>query len=400
MKKGKRVLLLTLFFASMMCFKFCKQIETKSKSSNVTGRDEILFNKDKQLKAKNFDTIIDKKKIKLYWIENENIKVAISNYGGRIIGLWTLNKDGEYSDVVVGMGSIHDYINSSEPYFGALIGRVANRISKGKFTINEKEYLVPINNGKNTLHGGNGGFHNVVWDAKQTNDTTLFLSYLSPNMEEGFPGNLKTKVTYSLIDGNTVKMEYEAATDKTTIVNLTNHAFFNLNGEGSGTILNHTLQIYADKFTPVDKDLIPTGELKDVSRTPFDFRSPRTIGERIDAEKEQLINGGGYDHNYVLSKIKINGMSHAATAIGDRSGIRMDVYTQEPGLQFYSGNFMQGKNQFKSGAKDEYRTAFALETQHFPDAVNKKNFPPIILDPRRKYHSVSLYRFSIDKELE
>jgi aldose 1-epimerase len=225
----------------------------------------------------------------------------------------------------------------------------------------------------------------------------LVFTYASPDGEQGFPGNLNVKVTYSITDNNAVKMEYQSTTDKTTIVNLTNHAFFNLNGEGSGTILNHELQIYGDKFTPVDEGLIPTGELKSVKNTPFDFTSKHKIGERIETNDEQLKFGKGYDHNYVLNTTKKDGFIHAATITGDVSGITLDIYTEEPGLQFYSGNFMQSKNTFKSGAKDDFRTAFALETQHFPDAPNQPKFPKITLKAGEKYHTVSLYQFSSEK---
>ncbi|WP_343594050.1 aldose epimerase family protein, partial [Flavobacterium sp.] len=301
------------------------------------------------------------------------------------------------TDVVVGMNSAKGFKNSTEPYFGATIGRVGNRIGKGKFTLEGKQYQVPLNNGKNALHGGVKGFQDVVWNAEKTDGKTLVLTYVSPDGEQGFPGNLSVKVTYTLRDDNLIKMEYEATTDKTTVVNLTNHAFFNLNGEGSGTILNHELQIYANEFTPVDEGLIPSGELKAVKNTPFDFTSKHTIGERIETKDEQLKFGKGYDHNYVLNGTKKDGFVHATTIKGDSSGITLDVYTEEPGLQFYSGNFMQSKNTFKSGAKDGFRTAFALETQHFPDAPNQPKFAPITLKKGEKYHTVSLYKFSVQK---
>ena len=349
------------------------------------------------LETKNFDTIIDGKKVNLYWIENKGIKAAFTNYGGRLVGLWVPDKNGKATDVVAGMNSVKGFKTSTEPYFGATIGRVGNRIAKGKFTLEGKQYQVPLNNGKNALHGGIKGFQDVVWDAKKTNENTLVFSYVSSDGEQGFPGNLTVKVTYAITDDNSIKMEYEATTDKTTVVNLTNHAFFNLNGEGSGTILNHELQIYANEFTPVDEGLIPSGELKSVKSTPFDFTSKHTIGERIETKDEQLKFGKGYDHNYVLNGTKKNGLNHAATISGDKSGITLDVFTEEPGLQFYSGNFMQSKNTFKSGSKDDFRTAFALETQHFPDAPNQPKFAPIVLKSGQKYHTVSYYQFSVRK---
>tara|TARA_R110002049_G_scaffold309212_1_gene518679 strand:- start:1024 stop:2208 length:1185 start_codon:yes stop_codon:yes gene_type:complete len=372
----------------------CKNKSEKKTESNVTDKEVAMVNVKSLLSEQDFDTIVDGKQVKLYWIESDSLKLAITNYGGRFVGLWTPDKNGKMTDVVVGMGTIKDFIDTTEPYFGATIGRVGNRIAKGTFSIDGVQYNTPKNNNGNTLHGGLKGFQNVVWDAEQPNKSTLVLKYHSPDMEEGFPGNLDVTVTYSITDQNTVKMEYDATTDKTTPVNLTNHAFFNLNGEGSGTILNHSLKIYATEYTPVDAGLIPSGTLDPVADTPFDFTDFHTIGERIETENEQLTNGTGYDHNYVLVENQSDDFNHAATVIGDTSGIVMDIYTQEPGLQFYSGNFMQGKNTFKSGAKDDYRTAIALETQHFPDAPNQPNFPSILFKPGESYHTVSKYSFS------
>ncbi len=384
------VLVLALF--QFNCKDSKKETQTSKETSKITA-DSVKT----VLETKNFDTIIDGKKVSLYWIENKGIKAAFTNYGGRLVGLWVNDKNGKPTDVVVGMSSVKGFKTSTEPYFGATIGRVGNRVALGKFTLEGKQYQIPLNNGKNALHGGVKGFQDVVWHAEKTNENTLVFTYVSPDGEQGFPGNLNVKVTYTLTDDNAVKMEYEAATDKTTIVNLTNHAFFNLNGEGSGTILNHELQIYGDKFTPVDEGLIPSGELKSVKNTPFDFTSKHKIGERIETKDEQLKFGKGYDHNYVLNSNKKDGFIHAATIKGDVSGIALDIYTEEPGLQFYSGNFMQSKNTFKSGAKDDFRTAFALETQHFPDAPNQPKFAPITLKAGEKYQTVSLYKFSAEK---
>ncbi|MDG3583866.1 aldose epimerase family protein [Galbibacter pacificus] len=394
----KSKIFMALLLAGIISVVACKQNKKEAAASQgetieVVTKDSIAT----LINSEAFDTIVNGKKVQLYWIQNKNLKAAFTNYGGRIVGLWVPDKNGKMTDVVVGMNSAKGYMESTEPYFGATIGRVGNRIAKGRFTLNGKQYTIPTNNNGNTLHGGNKGFQDVIWDAEKVNEHTLVLKYHSPDMEEGFPGNLDVTVTYSITNDNAVKMEYSATTDAPTVVNLTNHAFFNLNGEGSGTILDHQVQIYADKFTPVDAGLIPMGELKPVAGTPFNFTDPHTIGERIETDNEQLKNGMGYDHNYVLTGAKEDSMNHVATIVGDKSGIEMDVVSQEPGVQFYSGNFMQSKNTFKSGAKDDFRTAFALETQHFPDAPNQPDFPSITLNPGEEYHTVSVYKFSVKK---
>ena len=350
------------------------------------------------LDKKNFEATIDGKQTDLYTLKNHaGMQADITNYGGRLVALWVPDKNGKATDVVVGFKSVQDYINSTEPYFGATIGRYGNRIAKGKFSLDGKHYTLFTNNGANTLHGGKKGYQAVVWDADKLNDSTLQLTYLSKDMEEGFPGNLNVKVTYSLTGDNGFKCEYEATTDKKTVVNLTNHAFFNLNGEGSGTILNHVVQIYAEKYTPIDTGLIPTGEIVRTEGTPLNFDVAHTIGKWIDADNQQLKNGKGYDHNFVLNGTKVDGLNHAATVTGDKSGIVMNVYTQEPGLQFYSGNFMLSKNTFSDGSKDDFRTAFAMETQHFPDSPNEPSFPSTVLKPGDTYKTYSIYEFSTIK---
>jgi aldose 1-epimerase len=289
-----------------------------------------------------FSETVDGKRTGLYLLRNASgTTAAITNYGGRLVSLLVPDKSGNFRDVVVGFNDVDDYVGSSEPYFGATIGRYGNRIAKGKFSLDGKQYTLFTNNGPNTLHGGKKGFQAVVWDAVKRNDSTLELTYLSKDGEEGFPGNLNVKLTYQLTANNELKLTYEATTDKKTVVNLTNHAFFNLNGEGSGTINNHVLQINASQYTPVDSTLIPLGQHAPVAGTPFDFTKPTAIGARVDEGHVQLKNGGGYDHNFVLNSGA--GMKHAATVRGDQSGIVMDVYTEEPGLQFYGGNFMQEK---------------------------------------------------------
>ncbi len=379
--------------AALLSFTCCKNDKKEHTASEENVKKDSI-NYETHLQEKDFDTIIDDKQVDLYWLKNDSIQAAFTNYGGRLVGLWVPDKNGKMTDVVVGLNSAEGFVNSTEPYFGATIGRVGNRIAKGKFKLNGKEYTIPQNNNGNSLHGGEKGFQYVVWDAEKRNDSTLVLHYKSPDMEEGFPGNLDVTVTYSLTSDRAVRMKYEATTDKATPVNLTNHAFFNLNGEGSGSILQHEVQINADLFTPVDGGLIPLGQQKEVAGTPFDFTEPHTIGERIDTDNEQLKNGGGYDHNFVLTKTQTGDFNKAAKVTGDQSGIVMEIFTEEPGLQFYSGNFMQSMNTFKSGAKDDYRTAFAMETQHFPDAPNQPDFPQITLEPGDTYHTVSEYKFS------
>lgn len=388
MRRINKYLLVVL--TTVLSFTSCKEHK-----ENMTTNEKSVQGFETNLNEKDFETVIDGKPVKLYWLKNKDLTLAITNYGGRIVGLWLPDKNGKMTDVIIGRSSTDAYIKGPESYFGATIGRVGNRIAKGKFSLNGKEYTTQPNNNENALHGGEHGFQDKVWDAKQPNEHTIILRYLSPDMEEGFPGNLNARVTYSLANDNTLIMTYEATTDSPTVVNLTNHSYFNLNGEGSGTILNHQLQLFANQFTPVDKGLIPTGELRNVENTPFNFLTSHTIGERIDVDNEQLKFGGGYDHNYVLNDKKANGMNHAATVVGDQSGIVMNVYTEEPGVQFYSGNFMASENKLKSSDKDDFRTAFCLETQHFPDAPNQPSFPSVALNPNEIYQTISKYKFSV-----
>ncbi|MDO8992967.1 MAG: aldose epimerase family protein [Daejeonella sp.] len=368
---------------------------TTNKDSGINSDSSSIFN----LKSKTaFQKIIDGKKTDLYFLRNKNnAEAALTNYGARIVSLSVPDRSGKLTDVVVGFTGVEAYQQSTEPYFGATIGRYGNRIAGGRFKLDGQEYSIFINNNPNALHGGKKGFQDVVWDVRQVNDQTLEFSYLSKDMEEGFPGTLQVKVIYTLSDDNELMIDYEASTDKKTIVNLTNHAFFNLNGEGSGSILNHALQINAEQYTPVDSTLIPLGKIESVAGSPFDFRKAVKIGDRIEDNNIQLKYGKGYDHNYVLNLAEIGVMKSAAIAKGDQSGIVMEVFTQEPGLQFYSGNFMQGKNTFKGGSKDDFRTAFCLETQHFPDSPNQPAFPTTVLNPGEVYKTNTVYKFSLNK---
>jgi len=382
----------TILPACLLVVTACNQPSNDKKTTPMTDSTKNAILPDTAAYAKT----INGKQTHLYILKNKHgMEAAITNYGGRVVSIVVPDKDGKQTDVVLGFDSVGGFQKSTERYYGATIGRYGNRIAKGKFKIDGKEYQSTINNTPNMLHGGKNGFQEMVWDAKLIDSATLELSYVSKDMEEGFPGNLKVKVTYSLTDDNSFKCDYEAITDKTTVVNLTNHAFFNLNGAGSGTVLDHTLQVDADTYVPVDSTLIPLGKIETVANTPFDFRKATTIGSRINDNNQQLKNGKGYDHNFVLNKHTIT--TPIATVIGDKSGIKMEVFTEEPGLQFYSGNFMKGLNAMKGGKKDEYRTSFALETQHFPDSPNQPSFPSTLLKPGQTYKTQSSYKFSVVK---
>jgi aldose 1-epimerase len=350
--------------------------------------------------TKLFTDSLEGKTTVLYILRNKNnAAVAITNYGARVVSLLVPNKDGVLTDVALGYDSIGKYIHQPETYFGAIVGRYGNRIGKGKFKLNGKEYKLATNNGPNHLHGGLKGFGAHVWDAKKINDSTLELTYLSQDQEEGYPGNLQAKVTYTLSgdSANSLKIDYEATTDKATVLNLTNHTYFNLNGQGSGTINNHLLRLNADSYTPVDSTLIPTGKIEPVAGTPFDFRQPVAIGSRIDSPNQQLKFGKGYDHNFVLNPNKGSGLELAATVQGDQSGIVMEVLTDEPAIQFYGGNFLKGTDPLKGGKKDDYRSAFCLETQHYPDSPNEPSFPSTELKPGQKYKTSTVYTFTVKK---
>ncbi|HWZ13833.1 MAG TPA: aldose epimerase family protein [Mucilaginibacter sp.] len=346
--------------------------------------------------AAGFEKTIDGKQSHFYILKNKNgVTAAVTNYGAHLLSLAVPDKTGKLTDVVIGFDDIDGYKKAMSAYYGATVGRYGNRIAKGHFALEGHNYNLFINNKPNTLHGGKKGFNDVVWDVKQVNGHSITFTYLSKDMEEGFPGNLNCTVTYELTDDNAFKISYEATTDKTTIVNLTNHSYFNLNGVGSGTILNHLVELKAANFTPVDSTLIPTGKIQPVAGTPFDFTKPATIGSRIENNDEQLKRGKGYDHNFVLDKHDIN--TPIATVTGDQSGIKMEIFTTEPGLQFYTGNFMSGDHTLLGGKKDERRTAFAMETQHFPDSPNQPQFPSTVLKPHVVYKSVTIYKFLVDK---
>lgn len=348
-----------------------------------------------EIKKHTFGQTSDGEPVELYTLSNaKGMEAGIMTYGGTVVSLKVPDRKGKLADVVLGYETLEGYLKNN-PYFGSIIGRYGNRIGKGSFSLNGKQYTLPKNNGENTLHGGIKGFGKVVWKAKEVkgdDGVGLSLTYLSKDGEEGFPGNLSVTVVYMLTNNNELKIEYSATTDKPTVVNLTNHSYFNLAGEGS--ILQHELMINASRFTPVDSGLIPTGELRSVKGTPMDFAQSAVIGARIDQKDEQLTIGRGYDHNWALNNAT-GRLALAARAYEPVSGRVMEVWTTEPGLQFYSGNFLDGSITGKGGQVYNQRYGLCLETQHFPDSPNKPGFPSTVLKAGQRYNSSTIYRFSV-----
>ena len=347
------------------------------------------------LKREDFQTRINGKETDLYILRNkEGNEVAITNYGGAIVAIMVPDKNGNLANVIQGHDNIQDVVNSPEPYLSTLVGRYGNRIAKGKFQLHGKEYSLPINNGPNSLHGGKKGFNAKVWDALQMNDTTLVLNYVSAYGEEGFSGELKTTVIYSFTDDNELVIEYMAKTNKKTVINLTSHGFFSLAGIANPTpsIENLECEINADFYIPIDEVSIPTGEIRFVKGTPFDFRTPKTIGQDIDADHEQIKNGAGYDHCFVLNKREEGELSFAARIMEPVTGRTMEVYTTEPGVQLYTDNWADGyKGQH--GATFPRRSGICFEAQHFPDSPNRPYFPSVVLNPGEQYKQKTIYKF-------
>lgn len=343
-----------------------------------------------------FETQIDEKSVSLYTLKNsKGMACQITNYGCRVVNLWVKDKQGDFDDIVLGYNCIEDYLKSKNEYYGALIGRFGNRIANGTFSINNTTYNLAKNDGPNNLHSGPKGFHNKVWHAKQTSNSQLELNYISVDGEEGFPGNLSVKVIYTLSEDNALEIEYSATTDKVTHVNLTHHSFFNLSGiTHEKTIENNLLQIHANKYTPLGEHGIPTGEIASIENTPLDFRKVKPIGKSINDDHEQIKLGNGYDHNYVLNG---KGLRQVAKVEDPFSGRVMDVITNEPGMQFYSCNFLNGEDIGKEGIAFKYRSAFCLETQHFPNTPNQLNFPSTLLNPDAIYKSKCIYKFGVNK---
>jgi aldose 1-epimerase len=344
-----------------------------------------------KINSKHFGVTPEGAEVQLFSLRNDDgMEVKITNYGAIIVAIKTPDKDGRVDDIVLGHDTLEGYLNRSR-YFGALCGRYANRIAHGRFALNGNSYSLAINNGENHLHGGLKGFDKVVWQSGELSDG-LLLTYRSPDGEEGYPGNLETTVEYALTSGNELRIEYRASTDKDTVINLTNHSYFNL--AGGGTILGHELMINAEAFTPINKTLIPTGEIRSVKNTPMDFTSVTAIGARIQDDYEQLQLAGGYDHNFVL-RPGIERLKPAATVYEPKNGRVMEVSTTQPGMQFYSGNFLNGTLVGKSGRAYEKNSGCCFETQHFPDSPNQPSFPTTVLQPGERYQHTTVFKFSV-----
>ena len=372
------LLLLTLSIIS------CENIKKKENMSLVNVNKEF------------FGKTSDGANVDQYTLKNSNgMELSVISFGGIITSLKAKDRDGKNEDVVLGFDNLGDYENKS-PYFGALIGRYGNRIKEGKFSLDGVEYKLAKNNGENHLHGGLKGFDKVIWDVEvevNKSSASLMLRYTSMDTEEGYPGNLGVKVTYTLTNEDELKVKYEAETDKKTIVNLTQHSYFNLSAGLRKDILGHEITIDADYFLPVDMTLIPTGEIREVVQTPFDFREFKVVGDDIDLDDTQITYGNGYDHCWVLNN-QDEGVRFVASAYDPLSGRLLEVFSDQPGIQFYSGNFLDGTLQSKEGGNYEFRSGFCLETQHYPNSPNQENFPSVILNPGEKYNSETIFKFS------
>jgi aldose 1-epimerase len=379
---------LSILFILIFCFSCNPKTEVNQSTQTVNTRDTLTVTE--------YGKMPDGRVVNEYTLLNANgMMMKVINYGGIITSLTMQDRNGKLDDVVLGYDSLGGYLKSN-PYFGALIGRYGNRIAKGKFTLDNNQYTLATNNGENHLHGGVAGFDKVYWEISPVSveeGPALKLSYQGKDMEEGYPGNLSVEVLYVLTNKNELRLEYRATTDKKTIVNLTQHTYFNLSG-GSRDILDHNLVINADKYLPVDKTLIPTGEQRAVKDTPFDFTQSTAIGGRINQADEQLKFGKGYDHCWILNK-SAEGLNRAAILYDQVTGREVQVFTSEPGIQFYSGNFLDGTLSGKKGQVYNFRTGLCLETQHFPDSPNRSEFPSVVLNPGEKYYTETIYRFAV-----
>jgi aldose 1-epimerase len=380
--KSMKINLINMLLATSLIFAACSE---KKSGASITSEE--------------FGKMPDGQKVLVYTLKNNNgLKAKISEYGATLVSLEAPDKEGKIADVILGYSNLDGYLKG-DSYYGKTVGRFANRIAKGKFTLDGKEYTLAINNAPNHLHGGPKGYHSVVWKSEVIDNKgypALKLTYHSPDGEEGYPGNMDIEVVYTWNDDNNLVIDYKAKTDQNTIVNLTHHSLFNLKGECNGDILDHVLTLNASAFTPVDSTLIPTGEIRPVDGTPLDFRTPHAIGERINSDYEQIIKGKGYDHNWVIDR-KDTSLVLAATVLEPKSGRVMKVYTTEPGIQFYTGNFIDGKFVGKTNKPHLYRSGLALEAQHYPDSPNQPKFPSVVLKKGEVYTQTTEYRFSIEK---
>lgn len=348
------------------------------------------------MSASDFKAVVDGKNVSLYTLAAGDLTMQVTNFGGRVVSLWVPGRNGAYEDVVLGYNNINDYVNNpGERFLGAVVGPYANRIAGGTYTIGQETYNFPQNNNGQTLHGGLKGLDMIVWDVDSVSESEIVLSVLCPDGHDGMPGNRRIVMTYALTDDNEFKIDYVAETDKATHVNISHHSFFNLKGEGNGTINDHILYINASRTTPVDAVLIPTGEIVDVTGTPFDFREPKAIGTDLEVENEQLAFGAGYDHNWVLDRRTDSEMELAASVLEPASGRYMEVWTDQSALQFYGGNFFDGSTSGKYGKTLNYRESIVLETQKYPDTPHNAHFPSTLLNPGETYTHSCVYKFMI-----
>jgi len=346
------------------------------------------------LRREQFGKMPDGREVSRYFLTNASgMEVAVTNYAAAITSLKVPDRQGKFADVVLGFDSLDGYLND-KVFMGAVVGRYANRIANARFVLDGNEYRLSANNGANTLHGGANGFFKKLWELKASRGNSVSLSYTSPDGEEGFPGNLVAEVTYTLTDANELKLVYRASTDKPTVVCLTGHAYFNLAGEGNPSVLDHELKIDADAYVPTDSSSIPTGEIAPVKGTPFDFTRPTTIGDQIESDHVQMKHGQGYDVCWVLRKEHVDELTRAAFVREPNSGRGLEIWTTEPGIQFYSGNFLNGSFEGKSGHRYPRRSGLCLETQHYPDSPNQVHFPSTVLRPGEEYRSTTIYKFS------
>lgn len=368
-----------ILFAAVLC----------AVAAACTPKNEVTL-----FPVSDFETVVDGKEVSLYTLKAGDLTMQVTNFGARVVSLWTPDRNGSYEDIVLGYNNIGNYVNNpGERFLGAVVGPYANRIAGGTYTIGNETYNFPQNNNGQTLHGGLKGLDMVVWNVDRVTENQLTLSYLCPDGQDGMPGNRTIYMTYTLTPENEFRVDYLAETDKPTHMNISHHSFFNLKGEGNGTINDHVLYINASKTTPVDAVLIPTGEIADVAGTPFDFREPKAIGQDVNEENEQLKNGAGYDHNWVLDRKTASDLELAASVYEPASGRYMEVWTDQPALQFYGGNFFDGTTTGKYGKRLNYRESIALETQKYPDTPHHAHFPSTLLNPGEKYTHVCVYKF-------